>query len=488
MTFHYPFPETDEPLQALLQAFPDLLLVLKSDGMIVNYKEGEDTSFPLPIAEFVGGKFQDILPADVAIKFEDAVTGTLMTGKTTSFDFYLSIKQQTHWFEARLVSLAHGLLGTFIRDITTRKENEMSLRRQTDRLAALRTIDMATTSSLDLNLTLVMLVNQVRTQINVDAVSILLLDSSSQALKYAAGSGFHTNNFEQMSLKLGDGYAGRAALARQTIRIANLSNRQTDFLRSPTFSQEGFTDYFAIPLIVKGRVLGVLEIFHRSPLSPNADWLEFVNMLATQVAMAIESALMFDNYERTHAALTLAYDATIEGWSKALELRDRETQGHARRVTEMTVRLATALGLTEQQIVHIRRGAILHDIGKMAIPDSILFKPGPLDPQEWTIMRQHTSIAADLLRPIQYLAPALEIPQYHHEKWDGSGYPFGLKGEHIPLAARLFAVVDVYDALTSDRPYRNAWSHEKAVEYLRAEDGRHFDPKVVKIFLKMLKG
>jgi HD-GYP domain-containing protein (c-di-GMP phosphodiesterase class II) len=347
---------------------------------------------------------------------------------------------------------------------------------------------MAITSSMDLNLTLTMLVNQVRTQTNVDAVSILLLDGPSQALKYAAGSGFHTNAFEQMSLKLGDGYAGRAALTRQTIRIANLLNRQTDFLRLPSFALEGFTDYFAIPLIVKGRVLGVLEIFHRSPLSPNADWLEFVNMLATQVAIAVESALMFDNYERTHAALTMAYDATIEGWSRALELRDRETQGHAQRVTEMTVRLAEVLGLTEQQIVHIRRGAILHDIGKMAIPDAILFKPGPLDPQEWMIMRLHTTIAVDLLGPIQYLAPALEIPKYHHEKWDGTGYPFGLKGEYIPLAARLFTVVDVYDALTSDRPYRGAWPHEKAVEYLRAESGRHFDPKVVKIFLKMLDG
>jgi HD-GYP domain-containing protein (c-di-GMP phosphodiesterase class II) len=488
MTFHYPFPEADEQLQAILQAFPDLLLVLKRDGTILNYKEGEDTVFPLSIAEFVGRKFQEILPTDVAIKFEDATISTLMTGKTALFDFYLPIKQQTHWFEARLVPLSHGLIGSFIRDITLRKESELSIRRQTDRLAALRTIDMAITSSMDLNLTLTMLVNQVRTQTNVDAVSILLLDGPSQALKYAAGSGFHTNAFEQMSLKLGDGYAGRAALTRQTIRIANLLNRQTDFLRLPSFALEGFTDYFAIPLIVKGRVLGVLEIFHRSPLSPNADWLEFVNMLATQVAIAVESALMFDNYERTHAALTMAYDATIEGWSRALELRDRETQGHAQRVTEMTVRLAEVLGLTEQQIVHIRRGAILHDIGKMAIPDAILFKPGPLDPQEWMIMRLHTTIAVDLLGPIQYLAPALEIPKYHHEKWDGTGYPFGLKGEYIPLAARLFTVVDVYDALTSDRPYRGAWPHEKAVEYLRAESGRHFDPKVVKIFLKMLDG
>jgi putative nucleotidyltransferase with HDIG domain len=212
-----------------------------------------------------------------------------------------------------------------------------------------------------------------------------------------------------------------------------------------------------------------------------------MNMLAGQAAIAIESALMFNNHERTNMALTMAYDATIEGWSRALELRDRETEGHTQRVTEMTIQLAGAFGLAEQQIIHIRRGAILHDIGKMSIPDSILFKDGPLDLQEWEIMRQHTAIAVDLLRPIQYLAPAMDIPQYHHEKWDGSGYPNGLKGEQIPLAARLFAVVDVYDALTSNRSYRKAWSHAKTMEYIRAEAGKHFDPKVVEIFAKMLE-
>ncbi len=361
------------------------------------------------------------------------------------------------------------------------------MRRQMDRLAALRTIDMAITSSLDLNLTLTMLINQVKTQLNVDAASILLVEPQTQLLKYAAGSGFHTDVFMHTSFRMGEGYAGRAALTRQTIRIANLSNHQTDLLRSPHFAQEGFTDYFAVPLAVKGRILGVLEILHRAPLSPNADWLDFMNMLSGQAAIAIESAIIFNNYERANAALILAYDATIEGWSRALELRDRETQGHTQRVTEMTVHLASAFGLTEQQIIHIRRGAILHDIGKMAIPDSILLKTGPLDTAEWEIMRQHTSIAVKLLRPIQYLAPALEIPQYHHEKWNGTGYPFGLKGEQIPLAARLFAVVDVYDALTSDRTYRRAWPRAQALEYIRAEAGRHFDPKVVEVFLRMLE-
>lgn len=481
-----PLPDSDELLQAVFQAQSDLLLVLSEDGTVLDYRAGRILFSPSP-AELLRNRIQDSLPVEAHIKFDEAFSRVQRTGKDSVFDFSLFIKQQTHWYEAQLTPLGQGLIAAFLRDITLRKENELAMRRQMDRLAALRTIDMAITSSLDLNLTLTMLINQVKTQLNVDAASILLVEPQTQLLKYAAGSGFHTDVFMHTSFRMGEGYAGRAALTRQTIRIANLSNHQTDLLRSPHFAQEGFTDYFAVPLAVKGRILGVLEILHRAPLSPNADWLDFMNMLSGQAAIAIESAIIFNNYERANAALILAYDATIEGWSRALELRDRETQGHTQRVTEMTVHLASAFGLTEQQIIHIRRGAILHDIGKMAIPDSILLKTGPLDTAEWEIMRQHTSIAVKLLRPIQYLAPALEIPQYHHEKWNGTGYPFGLKGEQIPLAARLFAVVDVYDALTSDRTYRRAWPRAQALEYIRAEAGRHFDPKVVEVFLRMLE-
>ena len=479
-------PDADEQLQAVFRAFPDLLFVLSDDGTVLDYKAGISSLFYLPPRDFLTHKLQNMLPPDITIKFENSISKVTQTGETVSIDFALPIKQQTCWFEARLVPLPQNQIATFIRDITTRKENELTIRRQLDRLAALRTIDLAITSSLDLNLTLSMLISQVKTQLNIDATCILLMDLQSQVLKFAAGNGFHTTALQHTLIKPGEGYAGKAVLTRQVIRIANLPNRHTDFLRSPYFSQEGFIDYFAIPLIAKGRVLGVLELFHRSPLSPGAEWLDFMNVLAGQAAIAVESALMFNSYERANLALTMAYDATIEGWSRALELRDRETQGHTQRVTEMTLQLAATLGMTDQQIVQIRRGAILHDIGKMAIPDHILFKPGPLDPMEWEIMRQHTVIAANLLKPILYLESALDIPQYHHEKWDGTGYPHGLKGEQIPLAARLFAVVDVYDALTSNRPYRKAWSQAETMDHIRSAAGKHFDPKVVGIFLQML--
>ncbi len=188
-----------------------------------------------------------------------------------------------------------------------------------------------------------------------------------------------------------------------------------------------------------------------------------------------------------NAQLLSAYEATIEGWSHAMDLRDRETEGHSQRVTQLTVKMSQALGLGNDEIMHIRRGALLHDMGKIGVPDAILHKPGTLTDDEWLLMRKHPQFAFDMLYPIEYLRPALEIPFSHHEKWDGTGYPRGLKGDEIPMAARMFAVVDVWDALTSDRPYRPAWSEEQALKYIREQSGKHFDPNAVDLFFKSLK-
>lgn len=188
-----------------------------------------------------------------------------------------------------------------------------------------------------------------------------------------------------------------------------------------------------------------------------------------------------------HNQLREAYGKTIEGWVRALDLRDRETEGHTQRVTEITLKVAKQIGLSDDELSHIKRGALLHDMGKIAIPDDILQKPGPLNEAEWEKMRQHPNYAYDMLAPIEYLAPAMDIPYYHHERWDGSGYPHGLKGEDIPLAARLFAIVDVWDALRSDRPYRKQLPREQVIEYLREKSGILFDPKLVKLFLEFVE-
>jgi HD-GYP domain-containing protein (c-di-GMP phosphodiesterase class II) len=195
---------------------------------------------------------------------------------------------------------------------------------------------------------------------------------------------------------------------------------------------------------------------------------------------------MVTSLDRSNRELMDAYNSTLEGWSKALELRDEDTEGHTQRVTDMTVFLARRMGFTGDDLVQIRRGALLHDIGKMGVPDAILNKPGPLTDEEWEVMRKHPIYAYQMLSPIEYLKPALAIPCCHHERWDGSGYPLGWKGYDIPLPARIFAVVDVWDALRSDRPYRGAWEEERVLEHLKEGKGTHFDPEVVEEFLTML--
>lgn len=191
--------------------------------------------------------------------------------------------------------------------------------------------------------------------------------------------------------------------------------------------------------------------------------------------------------QEAHNDLQEAYEETIEGWVRALDLRDRETEGHTQRVTELTLKVAATLGFSDEELSHIKRGALLHDMGKMAIPDEILQKPGPLNEVEWEKMRCHPMYAYEMLSPIKYLNPALEIPFYHHERWDGSGYPRGLKGEEIPLAARLFAIIDVWDALSSDRPYRKKLPRSEVIDYLREKSGQLFDPKLVNVFLSIME-
>jgi putative nucleotidyltransferase with HDIG domain len=189
---------------------------------------------------------------------------------------------------------------------------------------------------------------------------------------------------------------------------------------------------------------------------------------------------------RAEAQLKESYELTLEGWVKALEYRDRETEGHCRRVTSLSMQLADRVGLSDEEITQIQHGALLHDIGKMAIPDSILFKPGPLDDAEWELMRKHPIYAKEMLESIPFLQSAIAIPYCHHERWDGLGYPQGLKGEEIPLSSRIFTIVDHWEALSSDRPYRKAIPKEQVFVYIKENEGRAFDPHLAEIFLKMV--
>jgi putative nucleotidyltransferase with HDIG domain len=381
-----------------------------------------------------------------------------------------------------------GLI-TAIANLAASALHRAALHEQTERrykrLTALRSVDAAINASLDLRLTLSIFLDQVTSQLNVDAADVLLLNPHTQTLEYAAGRGLRSKSVEQYRQRLGEGIAGRAALERRTLHLPDLRTTLKSSGRTGQLVQEEFVAYYGVPLIAKGIVKGVLEVFHRAPFQPDMEWLDYLETLAGQAAIAIDNVELFDNLQRSHVELALAYDTTLEGWSRALDLRDRETEGHTQRVTEMTLKLAGAMGLGENELTHLRRGALLHDIGKMGIPDDILHKPGPLTDDEWVIMRRHPTYAFEMLSPITFLHPAIDIPYCHHEKWDGTGYPRGLTGDAIPLPARIFAVVDVWDALRSDRPYRARWPEAQVRDYLRQQAGHHFEPGVVEAFLKM---
>lgn len=402
---------------------------------------------------------------------QDQRLGTLLVARIAANPFNPSDR---HLLSTLAEMVAAALYRAGLHELTERR---------LQRLNTLRAMDAAISASQDMRTTLNIVLGSVVQQFGGDAASILLNHEQGLMLRYAAGLGFRTRIIESTALRLGEGVAGRAALERtfqQASTMPNWHNRRS--LRA----MEGFVAHCAAPLLARNRVIGVVEIFKRTPLQPDAEWVDYFSTLAGHVALALERAHLIENLQHSHHQLEQAYEATIEGWSMALELRDQETQGHTRRVTEWTVRLARAMNLSPDVVQHIRRGALLHDIGKMAVPDAILLKPGPLSAGETDLMRRHPEYARQMLSGIDYLRPALDIPYYHHERWDGSGYPEGLRGTDIPLAARLFAVVDVWDALSSDRPYRLGWPAHQVRDYLRHHAGILFDPDMVTRFLELL--
>jgi PAS domain S-box-containing protein/putative nucleotidyltransferase with HDIG domain len=438
----------------------------------------------------IGRKFADFLAPEMPAGIGHAYGSAMQTGSSPKIIKGQVIRPDgtSAFIELKPAMIIRGdqIVGTrgVVRDITERKQAEERIQRQLQHLTALSAIDRVIAANFDLRLSLSEILTHVTKELGIDAADILILNPNSQMLEFGAERGFRTKTVRKAQVRLGESYAGRAALERQLVQIPNLKAEPDNLLLTTLLTDDDFVCYYGLPLIAKGQVKGVLEVFNRAALAPDPEWFEFLNALAGQTALAIESSMLFESLQRSNSELTLAYDATIEGWSRALDLRDEETEGHTLRVTEITVKLARAFGLSEAELVQVRWGALLHDIGKMGVPDGILLKPGPLTDEEWVAMKKHPDFAYEMLAPIRYLRLALDIPYCHHEKWDGSGYPRGLKGDRIPLVARIFAVVDVWDALSSNRPYRAAWAEEKVREHIRAASGTHFDPQVVEIFMQ----
>ncbi len=386
--------------------------------------------------------------------------------------------------EIRILTALADIAASAIRRTTLNDQTT----RQLQQLASLHDIDLAITGSSDIKVTLDFLLGSALTQLEMDGAIIQSLNPFSQTLNCITSRGIYDTRILRSFSRMGDDLAGICALERRLIQEPNLEKAASHSARARLFRDAGFNSYYAIPLIAKGQVKGVMEVFRQQPFKVTSDWINFFTMLSTQAAIAIDNGELFDNLQRSNMDLMVAYDSTLEGWASALELRDEETEGHARRVTEMTERLALAIGIQGQELNNIRRGALLHDIGKMGIPDQILLKPGPLTDEEWKVMRTHPELAYKLISPISFLRSAIDIPYCHHEKWDGTGYPRKLRGEEIPLIARLFAIIDVWDALSSDRPYRKAWEEKKVYDYLLSQSGSHFDPELLKVFLNQVMG
>lgn len=456
------------------------------------------SGFPVIVTDIAGdpslGAWRELLLGDRVA----SLAAFPLISRDTTFGVIGVLSGNAGFFSAERVEL----FSAFAHQAAAALENARLHAETADRLEqleALSKIDLAISSSLDLKITLGIILEQVTSRLRVDAADILVLRPRTQVLEFAAGRGFTDEaRIANGRVRLGDEYAGRVALKRRIVSVPDLREPTSVAPAASAFaperflaylvSRERFVSYVAAPLVAKGQVLGVLEVYQRAPLNPDQTWLAFLEAVAGQAAIAIDNATLFDNLQRSQVDLAHAYDTTLEGWMHALDLRDKETEGHTQRVTDLTMRLARAMGVPEEQVVHLRRGALLHDIGKIGIPDAILHKPDSLTDDEFARMRRHPEIARDLLQPIAYLRAAMTIPYMHHEKWDGTGYPQGLRGEQIPLEARIFAIVDVWDALTSDRPYRRAWSKAKALAYIREQSGRHFDPAVVSAFINMAEG
>ncbi|MEJ2411942.1 MAG: GAF domain-containing protein [Anaerolineales bacterium] len=358
---------------------------------------------------------------------------------------------------------------------------------QVDKLTSLQRIEETVLENLSLPTTLDMLIDQMVKELSVDAAAILYFHPQLKTLKFITQTGFRQNILQHTDLEIGEGLAGKAAESRTMVRVPDLKQTSQAISRDLEFSTEKFVSYFGVPLTSKGRLVGVLELYHRKRLDPDQSWIDLLEMIAGLAAIAIDFQNVHKNLECSRNELDRALDAIIEGWAQALELRGIESPGHWRRIEELSLALGQKLRIKSKLMSDLRRGALLHDIGKMAIPDEVLHKRTALSVEERKLIGKHPVAAHDLLKDVEGLKSALDVPLYHHERWDGTGYPYQLEGENIPYLARIFAVVDVWDAMRSDRPYRKAIPKEKALKILKEEAGKQFDPEIVQAFLVLIE-
>ena len=483
--------QSAEYFRSLVENAADALLILDKDGIIRFENPSFEKILGYKPEEFLDKNLRELVHPDDAPLLSKALDGVKKRpDSTASMQLRLQSKQGL-WVTVEGVSKnflkdpAVSGIAVTVRDITRRKKTEQGIQRQLQTLGALHAIDIATSNGLDLRVTVKVILEQLITELGVDATSVLLFNPHTHKLKYFSGLGFRNIAIAHSEINLGEGVAGKAGLERELIHIPDLRDSEEASRQAELLAEEEFVAYYALPLVARGELKGVLEIFNRSALSPDLDWLDFLSAVASQAAVAMDNADLIATLQRHNTGLGFAYDATLEGLSSALDLREQISSGHSQQLAEWTLKLGEAVGMEGPDLINHRRGALMHDIGKIGVPESILLKPGPLSDKEWDTMHMHPRYAHRLLSDIPYLRSAVNIPFCHHEKWDGSGYPRGLKGKEIPLAARVFAVVGAWDVLGRDRPYREAWPNMKIREHLKSQSGIDFDPEIVEKFLDL---
>lgn len=472
----------------LVENLPNGALLVYDYEMRINLIDGAGVEqIGIKVDNPIGMKIPEVFHEEIVAQLEPYYRSALK-GSLSQFEYtFQDLTMLVHVLP--MVDDGGQVIGgmALIQNMTDRRKAEQALRRQNERLSALHMIDNAISGSLNLKVVLNVLLEKVTRHLAVDAAEILLYNSSLQTLDFFLQRGFKNPGLlGQTSYRLSEGSMSEAFVYRRLVRMPSESGDDNKDMLPHFFEEEGFEVGYAIPLITKGQVKGVLGLYNRTSILQDADWVNFLETIASQAAIAVDNAEMFESLKRSNQELMLSYDTTLEGWVRALDIRDHETEGHTMRVADATLKLARAVGLSESELVNIRRGALLHDIGKMGIPDEVLLKKGKFNEHEWKIMRRHPTIAYELLSPIPYLRTALDIPYCHHERWDGTGYPRGLKGTEIPLASRIFSVVDVWDALRSDRVYRQAWPDEEVKSYLIEQAGKEFDPEIVETFIRLM--
>jgi PAS domain S-box-containing protein len=375
-----------------------------------------------------------------------------------------------------------------LRDVTDRKRAEKAEHEQRILAEALRDTASALNSTLNFEELMERILSNLGKVVFHDSSNIMLINDDNETAQFVAARGYK----EEESQKW---------LQSGIVHLTDVPNLYTMYLTGKPLAvpdtasnpewvvfprSSWIRSYAGAPIKVKDRVIGFLNLNSPIPGFFNDEMAAHLQAFADQAGVALNNARLLQDLRKSNLELLNAYETTLQGWSKALELRDYGTEGHTLRVLDMTVKLAKKLGISDPELTHIRHGCLLHDIGKIGIPDSILTKAGPLTEEEWEIMRRHPVYAYEILSPIPYLAPSLDIPYYHHEWWDGSGYPQGLKGKQIPLVARIFSIVDVWDGLRENRPYRQGMPESEVVEYLQGQSGIQFDPEIVRAFVQLL--